>query len=103
MAMGLNLPPIILLNLSVIHGFNIQNIYYEGENQSGTKKHQKYCDESNLDSVRDDGGWVIKSPWQILQLRSDSLPNFNITNFMETLSTYSNSLQEKILRELTGE
>ena len=82
---------LILLNSSVIHGFNIQNIYDEGENQSGTEKPQKYCDESNLGSIRDHGGWVIKSPWQTLQLRSDSLPNFNITNFMETLSTYSNS------------
>ena len=39
---------------------------------------------------------------ETLQLRSENLSNVNIANFMETLSTYSNSVQEKILGELTG-
>ena len=40
---------------------------------------------------------------ETLQLRSENLSNVNIANFMETLSTYSNSVQEKILGELTGQ
>ena len=36
------------------------------------------------------------------QLRSENLSNVSITNFIETLSTYSNFVQERILGELTG-
>ena len=39
---------------------------------------------------------------ETFQIRSENLSNVNIANFMETLSTYSNSVQEKILGELTG-
>ena len=38
---------------------SVQNIY-DGETQSGSEEPQKYCDESDLDSIRDHGGWVIK-------------------------------------------
>ena len=40
---------------------------------------------------------------EILQLRSENLSTVHITNFMETLLTYSHSVQEKILGELTGQ
>ena len=40
---------------------------------------------------------------EILQLRSENLSTVHITNFMETLLTYSHSVQEDILGKLTGE
>ena len=40
---------------------------------------------------------------ETLQLRSENLSNVSITNFIETLSTYSNFVREKILGELTGQ
>ena len=40
--------------------FTIVESIYDGESQSGTEESLKYCDESDFDSIRDHGGWVIK-------------------------------------------
>ena len=40
--------------------FTIVESIYDGERQSCTEESLKYCDESDFDSIRDHGGWVIK-------------------------------------------
>ena len=56
---------------------SVESVYDEGESQSGGEESLKYCDESEFDSIRDHGGWIIKRTREsILNGESDVRASF---------------------------